>query len=453
MAHPLESLPLHVISQILEHLGTIQQLGMTVLSHRVFYTALKDNLHSVVGGILTRQIPEHVLPFAVTLRESERIKPGDHKAIAQFLSRFEAAVLDPAATLASLNKLSLSDYADLSRTYAAVESLRRGISKDAIHLVNKFGLLQSPILSQSESFRLDRAFFRYQIMCNLFCPPDASSPQDELEDLAEKYFSMFSPWVNEQLVCVYAYLERKVREAFDQLAAHDVDWGEMPIGWHEDANDSPRIQWFLSQGLCFLASVARAGTHEERANLLQLDNFNPRESALYPYWQLYSMVPDAGTLEPLGLEDTESILGLYKPEQLQKLSRQLDGPWDELGTGPYLTWLGTHYTKSIFNSTFCQEDWNLWDCVYVLWDIHDRQESQMNEFWERVRQEPSMFPPYRNTWLEEEIQQSERERTDIYFAGGSGYWPRNAIDFSRIKGLSDEQKGKLITKWKEEKHT
>ncbi|KAJ4177747.1 hypothetical protein NW767_014896 [Fusarium falciforme] len=246
MAHTLESLPLHVISQILEHLGTIQQLGMTVLSHRVFYIAFRDNIHSVAGGILTRQAPEHLLPFAVTLRESEQIKPGDHEAISQFLPRFEAAVLDPAATLASLNKLSLSDYADLSRTYAAVESLRRGISKDTIHLVNKFGIHQSPILSQSESFRLDRAFFRYQIMCNWFCPPDASSQQDELEELVEKYFSMFSPWVNEQLVCVYAYLERKVRETFDQLAAHDVEWGEMPIEWDEDANESPYIQWLVS---------------------------------------------------------------------------------------------------------------------------------------------------------------------------------------------------------------
>ncbi|KAF4969867.1 hypothetical protein FZEAL_10149 [Fusarium zealandicum] len=250
---PLSQLPLHVISQVLEHLDTIQQLGVIILSHRVFYSALKDSPQSIASSILIRQVPRAVLPFSIALLKSTQINKRDVNALTQVLSNLEAAILVSTDTIASLSKLSLSDYAFLSRAYAAVDSLRTSMFEQIVPLINECGLNHSTTLSPDESFRLDRAFIRYQIMCNLFCYPPGvitSSHQDELQILRCRFFSVFSPWVNEQLVCVYAYLRRSVGDAFDQLGAHDVEWGQLPIQWGLDVNQTPRVQWFFKALSC-----------------------------------------------------------------------------------------------------------------------------------------------------------------------------------------------------------
>ncbi|KAJ0324575.1 hypothetical protein COL922a_013674 [Colletotrichum nupharicola] len=80
-------------------------------------------------------------------------------------------------------------------------------------------------------------------MCNLFCVPYDVGSRLVDEDITRYFFHPFSPWVNEQILCVYRYLERKVAEAYDDVAAHDVDWGKVPVEWAYDANVCPMIQW------------------------------------------------------------------------------------------------------------------------------------------------------------------------------------------------------------------
>lgn len=214
MASPLLQLPLHIIAIVLGRLGTIQELYPVLLSHRIFRDALDDNLHSVARHIVTRQIPANTLPFTIALLESTWIRGSRPDAVRDILTRLETAcssetidfIFPPAS------RLSISDYAYLSKIYTAAESLSKSFTDEVIPIAD--AKIRLPRLSrevtQQENFRLNRAFLRYQLMVNLFCAEENpfENGNETRQNLAQ-FFSMFSPWVNEQLTCVYHFLLRK----------------------------------------------------------------------------------------------------------------------------------------------------------------------------------------------------------------------------------------------------
>lgn len=206
---PLQQLPLHVVAGILVHLGSFQHLGCAILSHRVFLLAFEDNVRSITGGIITAQIPPGILPFAIALLESTYIDPRNYDAAEILLMNLNTAIIDPSDAVHYLLRASVSEIVLISKSYEAVESLRHGLVEELIPVLNKkLGLNHSRQISQQERFRLDRAFFRFQLMCSLFSRGKRSiHPTKHQIDL---FFHSFSPWVNEQLICVYTYLERKV---------------------------------------------------------------------------------------------------------------------------------------------------------------------------------------------------------------------------------------------------
>lgn len=205
---PLQHLPLHLVAGILGHLGSFQHLGSAIQSHRVFLLAFKDNVRSITTGIITAQIPAGILPFAIALLESTSVDPGDRDAVETLLMDLNKSILDPSNAAPHLLNASVSQLVLMSKSYEAVESLRHGLVEELIPVLNrKMGLSHPRQISQHERFRLDRAFFRFQLMCSLFSRGKTTTHPEHHSDL---FFHSFSPWVNEQLICIYAYLERKV---------------------------------------------------------------------------------------------------------------------------------------------------------------------------------------------------------------------------------------------------
>ena len=207
VSYPLRQIPLHLIAEILAKSEYMQQLGVAVLSHRIFYDAFNQRRHFIIRNIITNQIPPDELSFAIILQESTRIDVSDSDAVRTFLTeRSEVIRRD---TLSPFAKLSASEATIISHNHTAVESLIHGFADEVILICSeRLQVHHSRELTQRERFRLSRAFYRYQLMCNLFCVRDDSAFSDE--DCTKYFFSIYSPWVNEQLVCVYAYLERSI---------------------------------------------------------------------------------------------------------------------------------------------------------------------------------------------------------------------------------------------------
>lgn len=67
-------------------------------------------------------------------------------------------------------------------------------------------------LTSSEAARIERAFYRFELYCNLFRREDTPHGGHAYEDDSRKdiFFDKFMPYENEQFVCIYDYLFSEV---------------------------------------------------------------------------------------------------------------------------------------------------------------------------------------------------------------------------------------------------
>ncbi|KAJ9418490.1 hypothetical protein QL093DRAFT_2102502 [Fusarium oxysporum] len=190
------SLPLHLIADILRLLDNIQELPPILLSHRIFYSALLDT-PSLPVDIIRNHIPDNLLPLAFTAFKSQT---QIHLTLGEALE--VARVNDALSGL---------------RDEFALCSLRKlhGVNQDE-PMASDHGPLSWRILSYLS------CIYRFQIYRNLFLDKEQeinlfpSYDEDEDEDLSSDnelkklFFDRHSPWVNEQLACVYDFLETRL---------------------------------------------------------------------------------------------------------------------------------------------------------------------------------------------------------------------------------------------------
>ncbi|KAI1413251.1 hypothetical protein F5Y13DRAFT_198969 [Hypoxylon sp. FL1857] len=458
----LQEAGLNIAWQILGQLDTVRQLGPVIRSHRIFYTIFKANSLALARAIVSKQIPSRLAHSLFLFLVSANVSLKDYAMIRNLLTDFAAASSIPAAAgVPPFNlpfNLSFSGYYNLSENYAAAKLLVKNMADETMDIPTKrLGLTrQSPEITSQETFRLMRAFLRYQLMCNLFCRNTGEEPNEEANRVRSLFFSTFSPWVNEQMLCVYAYLERKVTAAFDDLVAHDVEWGKLGASWDNNAGDCHHIQRLLSLGLPFLSSIARADTYEERSRLLKrkLYSRSPTDPRYFPSRQLRFMAPQEDLVQRLHLSHDEDKLESYSPAQLGQFARPSDGAQDGMDSSPYRVWFATHMGCHVRTCVFNRGDWSLWQCGHVLWDYTDDvSAADLRQKFERLIREAPEFERYRNTWVKEDLARSQGQRADIFRAAGRGYWPRSDLDFSRILGMDEDEKKRLVEDWQQKKLT
>ncbi|KAH8597368.1 hypothetical protein B0O99DRAFT_684699 [Bisporella sp. PMI_857] len=101
-------------------------------------------------------------------------------------------------------------------------------------------------VSKSELKRYERAFYRFELYCNLF--GGLKSPSLSLQEQRDAFFSKFSPSENEQLACVHDYLCRLLSPAyFNEMGEHDVMWSEMHVDY---ADFTPTTWRYTSSRYC-----------------------------------------------------------------------------------------------------------------------------------------------------------------------------------------------------------
>lgn len=197
--------------------------------------------------------------------------------------------------------------------------------------------------------------------------------------------------------------------------------------------------------------MAEAHTFDERARLLRLSDSQDLPSEFEPFDQLGSMVPYDEWLEAIDPGAHMVLSDLNASGMLERrLAGDLDGPNGLASSSPFRTWLATHSNDYVWVAVFNWPDRNLWECGYVLWDAEEMSKEQLRYRGAAARQMEPLFPRLRASWSDEDVRRSERMRTDLYFAGGRGYWPREGLDFSGVRGLSEEKKQDLLEKWRGE---
>ncbi|KAG8156475.1 hypothetical protein KVR01_013709 [Diaporthe batatas] len=449
MEHPFLQMPLHLLTLILSELDDMQSLGSAIRSHRLLYAAYRDDTNTVLKSILRNQIPPGLMRYAVVAHDARHIDRDDKEALDQLLvetlgrrdrrgltfhQRFLKYRIENNAAAPALA-------AALSSTHSVVQHFSRRFLADTLPLAPEvFGPARSRSAEASadEIFRACRALYRFEIYCNVgFRDDDNGEPGGDLSQgwssvrkgcQEYTHFRAFSPWVNEQLACMHDYLERVLSRVFDEIAAHDVEWGAKSVDWLSRGKENMHKQAYLSYGLHFLFRVDRAEGYEQRLQLLKSKGLPHTSSFLAAH--LHRAPPqDVCRCCPPGKYLLGDRRWTRQEIESELRARDTDGP-DDLDSGPFDIWWYVHKHSFVQESVFQGENSLLRHYGYVMWDVprtFDRGEVRSRV---RAARRQAVADHDEVEKGRGQMERSWRERAAVYEDGGRGYW--SEADLSRI---------------------
>ncbi|KAM5349457.1 hypothetical protein ACJ41O_005962 [Fusarium nematophilum] len=259
----MQRLPLEISKLILSELDDFSSLPSSILSCHALHSAFTSDPSGIATQVLVNQVGIYILPEAIAAFESSRLRPQSKVQDAldltaqHFDARATPSISATPAEAASFAQLDVY-VRNLARLFAndclAKSPTPEGEGGDA-------GPSSSPAPTPTETDRIRRALYRFEAFCNLCrrVRPSVPIPNERLDEFCKR----FSPCENEQLACIQDFLFRLASPAFNELAAHDVAWGEH----RADPVLRPgavTFQGVLSLGLATLYRLASAESYEAR---------------------------------------------------------------------------------------------------------------------------------------------------------------------------------------------
>ncbi|KAL9122316.1 MAG: hypothetical protein Q9187_001125 [Circinaria calcarea] len=416
----LLSFPTELAQAILFHAPDFISLRALTLSSPFFYRAFLTAQKLILNKVLSNEFraSRTILPDALTTFTSARLSLQSDSQIRDDQIKSFLLNLHPITALPEI--WSLSDFWALSTTHDHVKYFANdfAITLSANPLTGASHEVPSA-LTPTEMDRVERALYRYELYCNLFGKnhgygrldwPDQRRP--DFRDQQRMFFGKFAPWENEQLATIYEYLVRKLSTAFNDVAEHDVVWGEFTVPFQDDYDPlyNYRDHW-LSLGLEYLHRLATASTYNERYELLNPE-FKCDSDFLYP---AYSEPAD---------DDYDEILIADLTEQDR--DRILKPPFvKDPDVGPAEAWRWAYQGETTAYIYFQPDQRQLRKNGYVMFD-YDRL-CRWNLFSEsykpadRYNSEDAALTALRT----DQMRKSWDERSKIWLRGGRGWWSEN----------------------------
>ncbi|KAK3903554.1 hypothetical protein C8A05DRAFT_32694 [Staphylotrichum tortipilum] len=447
-------MPQHLLALILAQLDSTQSLASAILSHSYIYATFQDDRNRILRAVRVDQMPARTRPYAYLTLAAGQMQPRDRAQVRRFLWS-SSWCLDPHSDLGAgfLGRVMKVDSVDpravvegLNSMHAMVEWFTRDFARDTLPLVGSELGLKRPggmTLSADETFRIQRAMYRFQMYCDMLQSPMDGKGNWLGKRLRRNFFGRFSPWVNEQLACVHDYFERVLSRAFDEVAAHDVDWGHQRINWLANGERNPHKQAYLFRGIPFLHTLAHAPTYAARRALLgpippppachmlgttlwKHGSTNGRRELLE--WQhFWTRMDDPADPEPYEGEGEEGK-GKEGPRWwVDTLWQDDDEGRDGYGTLPFRYWRAAHrdcWQKDVVAGVNAR--W-LRRVGYVMWD-EQPEGGKVGELTLRVRvlegRKAVMLERFRerDAGVRRRVREGRRAREEIYLRGGRGYW-------------------------------
>lgn len=201
----LGSLPNELKWAIMSALPNVPSLRSTVLSCPSLYNAFINVQVPITNQVLLNELRYDVVPEAIAALESSRLEPLS-QAIPGFVSQHLRTRRPPRLAYTLSDALAISELYSYVH-YFAIDFVSNALAK--VPITAHLKLDQAP-LSENEMARIIRTLYRFEIYCNLF--RGLEEAHDDLWELQQQelFFNHFSPWENEQLVCVHNYLFRAV---------------------------------------------------------------------------------------------------------------------------------------------------------------------------------------------------------------------------------------------------
>ncbi|DAA75553.1 TPA_exp: Uncharacterized protein A8136_1627 [Trichophyton benhamiae CBS 112371] len=420
--HPtLTSLPVEIQEIILSQLDSFRTLEYIAVTCRTFKDLVLYHPQGIIDRILESVIPDEVFPEAITFFEASRLPTTNAEIVQELLGRYFTSLK---GNMGPRPRFSLSEATALEKYHQLIQRFTQIFISTALskHPITGDEVKPPWLVTKREQYRIQRALYRFELYWKLFKRLEKKDRSQRHPQLAitlqhhsKLYFDHFAPWENEQIICIQDFLLRIVDEAFNDVAAHDVEWGEWGIKYNEGykALSINRFRCnYISLGLHFIFRLGGTQKFEHRRELL-----NPHRNV-----QLASIDRALKQHKPPYIDRVP--LSRYSGERL-KHDIQKPGVRDD--RGPAEVWRATHLAMSSYNFVMADDHIPLRERGYVMWDY-----SRLSN-WGLLRvpwQPPPREPPEVARDMREKVLRSHQRRTEIYLEGGRGWWSEE--DESRV---------------------
>ncbi len=193
----IEALPTEIRQAIMSSFTDIASVQKAALSCSTLYYSFKGAESEILARVLSNQVGIDVLPEATATLKSSHLRLSELEGFtSQYLRQRQPPPLS--WTFADARLISkIHDYVDFfTRDY-----VKKALS-DRLYE-------PSAKATPTEINRIQRAFYRFQIYCNMF-GPFQNTRNFRVEEQQPLFFTHFSVWENEQLACIHEYLIRVV---------------------------------------------------------------------------------------------------------------------------------------------------------------------------------------------------------------------------------------------------
>ena len=419
----LTSLSPELKCNIFTNLPDVTSVRSLALVSSSFYYTFLDAQYLILPQVLQNEISTDLLHGAVAAYKASKIpvwtKPAVHDFLGEYFRNFVTH---------KVKKWNLSEALHMSKIHRCVEFFAAKFASVALSK-NPTTRDSNATPSCTEMIRIKRILYRFELYCNLFRKPGFDRMvRGERNCLIQPspfrtheqrniFFNMFAPWENEQLGCIHDWLIEEITIPFNDVAEHDVDWGELTIAWLDTFGDKEIFykEGYLLQGLDFIVQLSTARTYDDRHHLLM-----PNQGSAG------SLLSDALT-PPRMLQRGGVPLEKYNDEEERNfVNPSFD---DDNDSGPAEAWRWAHATSTKDRFYFLKEHRLLRQRGYVMWDLKrllgwnffalpaqalalQRLPSGLERLEEQAERE-RQYKMQEDSW-------AERER--IWENGGRGWW-------------------------------
>lgn len=402
---------------IFRAISDIPSLRALALTNSVLHEIFTSNASSISFAVLSNEIPATILPEAIAAWSASHITPWSRLRVQGFLQQYHSNREAQCSQSWTLSKaLGVSKLHHRCRFFA---------SEFCASVLSTKPTSGSPTSSFPPSLpevtRIERTFHRFELYCNLFRKQSRSQKGEQRFSETEQqdiYFKHYAAWENEQLACVHDYLFRRLSVPFNDLALHDVEWGENMISIISDQG-APENFWkesVLSLGLAFLQDLVAAQTYEQRRQLLG-PNLTSDDQFLHE------------GLMAQGEYDERLLDELSAANQSEVVNKPF---FQDEDVGPEEAWKWAYRNRELSMLYYDLELYDLRAWGFCLWD-HARLTS-----WGvfNMACDDREYKTYHDYLSEdhiisyEELSKSWDKRSKIWNQGGRGWWKEG--DESRI---------------------
>lgn len=207
---PFLSLPPELKQMIFSALPNASTLRSLVLTCSSCYRTFLDAETLIINAVLHTHIGSDLIFDAIVVSKSTTLEPDGSDAATELLQLYAKQAL---ICLSPVWKLR--DALAIGSLHETIEIFSKDFASLALSRNPVTGLKDaSPFpLSLLESNRVKRAFYRYELFCNMFRErggvEKAQAASQNPRNLS-LFFSMCAPWENEQLACVRDYLSERL---------------------------------------------------------------------------------------------------------------------------------------------------------------------------------------------------------------------------------------------------